>query len=67
MKLELRHHLHQGFLADRPCVFDSITIRINNRPVLIGNEPKVFHSTLDVYKWLLEKQGIEIEEVNVRT
>jgi len=67
MKLELRHHLHQGFSADRPCVFDSITVRVNNRQVLNGNEPKVFHSTLEVYKWLLQKQGIEIEEVNVRT
>ena len=67
MKLELRHHLHQGFSAGRPCVFDSITVRVNNRQVLNGNEPKVFHSTLEVYKWLLQKQGIEIEEVNVRT
>lgn len=66
MKLELRHHLHQGFSADRPCIFNSITVRINNRPVLIGNEPKVFHSTLEVYKWLLEKQGIDIEEINIR-
>ena len=67
MKLELRHHLHQGLSAGRPCVFDSITVRVNNRQVLNGNEPKVFHSTLEVYKWLLQKQGIEIEEVNVRT
>ena len=67
MKLELRHHLHQGFSSDRPCIFDSITVRVNNRQVLNGNEPKVFHSTLEVYKWLLQKQGIEIEEVNVRT
>ena len=66
MKLELRHHLHQGFSADRPCVFDNITVRINNKPVLVGNEPKVFRSTLEVYKWLLEKQGIEIEEINSR-
>jgi len=66
MKLELRHHLHQGFSAGRPCVFDSITIRINDKPVLIGNEPKVFHSTLDVYKWLLEKQGVDVEEINSR-
>ena len=66
MKLELRHHLHQGFSLDRPCIFDSITVRINNKPVLVGNEPKVFHSTLDVYKWLLQKQGIDIEEINTR-
>lgn len=52
MKPELRHHLHQGFSADKP--------------VLVGNEPKVFHSTLDVYKWLLQKQGIDIQEINVR-
>lgn len=66
MKLELRHHLHTGFSSDKPCVFDSITIRINNKPVVIGNEPKVFHSTLEVYRWLLHKQGIDIEEVNTR-
>lgn len=67
MKLTLTHHLYQGLADTRLCLFDSITVRINNRQVLNGNEPKVFHSTLEIYKWLLEKQGITIEEINVRT
>jgi hypothetical protein len=66
MKLTMIHHLHTATSDNRPCVFDSITVRINDKPVLIGNEPKVFHSTLDVYKWLLGKQGVDVEEINTR-
>lgn len=66
MKLTLIHHLHTSAADGRPCVFDTITVKVNDRPVLIGTSPKVFHSTLEVYKWLLTRQGIEVEEINIR-
>lgn len=66
MKLTMIHHLHTATSDNRPCVFDSITLKVNDKPVLNGVTPRVFHSQLDIYKWLLTRQGIEIIEEHIK-